>query len=426
MRLEQFLSIEESKYSVVFDNGFQLAIVPKPDFQTTCAVLSVGVGGYHHAVKQLDSNMVYEIPAGAAHFLEHKIFEYDETDFSQQFQRIGIDVNAYTTNLQTNYYITMQENVEEGITLLLDMVSKPRFGKQGIDKEKSIIEQELLMYQDDPQAFAFQCLMANMYPISSIGMDILGTVQSINQMTYADLIRTHNTFYRASNMVLTIVGKVDSTKIHEVVARHALCQENNPLQFQIKEPFYPKQMIEQQNVSMDVAHPIGVYGVRLPRNHSKGIEFLKSHLALETLIDLLFGPTSQNFQRWYQQEWVDDSFNVWSTLDSYAHHFIIEASSDCLPELIEEWQTILREWRTQVDLNKQHFDLVIRGRQGDFLQLLNSIESLAFEVSESVVSGYEFFDMQRMLQQLTLEDVINYAKRYLDRAVMSRVIVMPR
>lgn len=63
-------------------------------------------------------------------------------------------MNAFTTNYQTAYLFSTTSDVKENIELLLNFVQKPYFNKDGIERERGIIEQELLMYLDQPQKYS--------------------------------------------------------------------------------------------------------------------------------------------------------------------------------------------------------------------------------------------------------------------------------
>ena len=86
-------------------------------------------------------------PEGIAHFLEHKLFENEDgTDASNIFASLGADVNAFTTNYQTAYLFSTTADVKGKYRTFVKFCQKPYFNKDGIEKERGIIEQELLMY----------------------------------------------------------------------------------------------------------------------------------------------------------------------------------------------------------------------------------------------------------------------------------------
>ena len=91
------------------------------------------------------------LPAGVAHYLEHKMFEDQEGDAFAKFARTGANANAFTSFDRTCYYFTATSQVEESLDVLLEMVTHPYFTPETVAKEQGIIAQEIKMYEDKPR-----------------------------------------------------------------------------------------------------------------------------------------------------------------------------------------------------------------------------------------------------------------------------------
>ena len=161
------------------------------------------------------------VPDGVAHFLEHKLFEKDDTeDLFTAFANDNAQVNAFTSFDRTSYLFSATDNVERNILRLLEMVETPFFSKETVDKEKGIIAEEIKMYQEQPgYKIMFNTLRA-MYQKHPIKVDIAGSVESIYNITKDDLYLCYETFYHPSNMVLFVVGDVNPENIRDIVETH--------------------------------------------------------------------------------------------------------------------------------------------------------------------------------------------------------------
>ena len=175
--------IQEKYYVEVLENGLTVYLYPKKDFYKTYAIFSTKYGSQDIEFTPIDLENSINTPEGIAHFLEHKLFENEDgTDASTLFAKTGADVNAFTTANQTAYLFSATNSINDNIELLLDFVQEPCFKKASIDKERGIIEQELLMYLDQPQSVLYFGLLKSLYKKNNVRNEIGGSVESIKQI----------------------------------------------------------------------------------------------------------------------------------------------------------------------------------------------------------------------------------------------------
>src|SRR5690625_7094384 len=93
---------------------------------------------------------MFTVQYGVAQFLEHKLFEKEDRDVFADFGRQGASPNAYTSFTNTAYLFSATDNIEQNVETLLDFVQEPYFSEQSVEKEKGIIKQEIMMYDDQP------------------------------------------------------------------------------------------------------------------------------------------------------------------------------------------------------------------------------------------------------------------------------------
>jgi predicted Zn-dependent peptidase len=170
----------------------------------------------------------HRVPAGIAHYLEHKMFDLPGRDVSAEFAAMGASVNAFTSYDVTAYYFSCTEHFEENLKLLLEFVSTPYFTEESVEKERGIIDQEIGMNADNPDSQIFERLMPALFENHPVRVPILGTSESIRRITPEDLYLCHRAFYNPANMTLCVVGDVEPEEVARI-AESMLPQEPAPV-----------------------------------------------------------------------------------------------------------------------------------------------------------------------------------------------------
>ena len=188
--------------------GAQVFILPK-DRNVKVGAVAVGFGSadrtFYYEGKSID------VPAGTAHFLEHKMFDRPDGDISEKFAELGAEVNAFTDNEKTVYYFRTASNFMDCFRLLLNFVETVGFREA--DSEKSIIGSEIDMYADYPDRKAFFGALEKLYPSSPMACEIAGTRKSIENIDADILYMCHNAFYVPENMTVICAGDVVADEI---------------------------------------------------------------------------------------------------------------------------------------------------------------------------------------------------------------------
>lgn len=193
--------LDETLYRDILPNGLTVAVVPRRGFARSVAYFVTGYGSIHNRFRL--EGEPYQAPAGVAHYLEHKMFELPgDRDVTAEFAALGASVNAFTSYDMTAYYFTCTQAFDQCLRLLLEFVSTPYFTQESVDRERGIIDQEIGMNLDAPDSVIFDNLMEALYENHPIRVPILGTRESIREITPEILNRCHRAFYSPGNMLL--------------------------------------------------------------------------------------------------------------------------------------------------------------------------------------------------------------------------------
>ena len=217
MNRTHYERLGEDLISDVLPNGLKIYVVPRPGFSRKLAYFVTDFGSIHQEF-ELEGEK-YCVPAGIAHYLEHKMFDLPGRDVTAELAGLGANVNAFTSYDMTAYYFSCTENFEKCLELLLEFVSTPYFTEETVEKERGIIDQEIGMNMDAPESRIFEVLAEGMYRKHPIRMPILGTSESIRAITPELLHLCHRAFYVPSNMALCVVGDVDPEAVAALAQR---------------------------------------------------------------------------------------------------------------------------------------------------------------------------------------------------------------
>lgn len=157
--------------------------------------------------------------SGVAHFLEHLFYKgskkYPEpTSISSAIDAIGGDFNAATSKESTEFYIrAAKKHADLVFDVMTDMLQNPLFKKEEIKKEKGVVIEEINLYQDNPGVQVENDLEMVMWPNAALGRDIIGTKQSVSNLSHAQITGFKKKHYVPGNMILGFSGAFDEKKL---------------------------------------------------------------------------------------------------------------------------------------------------------------------------------------------------------------------
>ena len=204
----------------VLPSGLTVLVRPMPGYSGTHVIYATRFGSIDRDFR-LNGREVH-LPAGVAHFLEHKMFEDQDGDAFAKFAKTGANANAFTSFDRTCYLFTATQQLDESLDVLLGMVGHPYFTEQTIAKEQGIIGQEIKMYDDSADWRLITGLCECLYHSHPIRSDIAGSCESIAEITPGMLYDCCEAFYAPGNMVLAAAGNTTMEQVLAACARHGL------------------------------------------------------------------------------------------------------------------------------------------------------------------------------------------------------------
>ena len=414
-------AVKETVYQTRLSNGLTVSLLPKKQFNEVYGVVTVRFGSVDTSFT-LSEKGLQCYPAGIAHFLEHKLFERENAeDIMESFTRLGADSNAFTSFTKTSYLFSTIDHLSENLDLLEELVTVAHFTEESVEREREIIQQEREMYQDDPDSRLFFATLANLYPNTSLAADIVGSEKSINNIQLNDLKNNFTAFYKPVNMSLFLVGNFDVDTVEKYFSQKKL--RNLEEMVVRKEKLTLQAVKETDSLRMEVSSPKLAVGIRGTGEVAEA-DCYRYNVLLKLLFTMMFGWTSERFQKLYENGKLDASLSLEVEVNSRFHFVMLTMETKEPVSLSHQFRKAIRNFTKDSDLTEEHLDLVKSEMFGEFFSSMNSLEFIATQY-EPVDRGETIFDLPKILQEITLDDVLEAGHRLIDDGDLVDFTIFP-
>ena len=403
-------AVKEMVYRTRLANGLTVALLPKKEFKEVYGSVTVQFGSVDTLVTEVDGD-VKQYPEGIAHFLEHKLFEReDSSDLMSAFTSLGADSNAFTSFTKTNYLFSATDHLLENLDLLDELVTSAHFTEDSILREQDIIQQEREMYQDDPDSCLFFSTLANLYPGTPLATDIVGSKESISKINLTNLQENFTRFYKPVNMSLFLVGNFDVDQVQDYFERKEL--KDSDVQEVSKEKLLLQNVKSTDSMRMEVSSPKLAIGIRGKQDVAEA-DCYRHHILLKILFAMMFGWTSDRFQKLYESGKIDASLSLEVEVTSRFHFVMLTMDTKEPVALSHQFKKAIRNFTKDSDITEDHLDIIKREMFGEFFSSMNSLEFIAMQY-DAFGQGETIFDLPKILQEIALEDVLDAGHHLID------------
>ena len=413
-------AVKETLYQAKLENGLTVSLLPKNDFNEVYGVVTVYVGSVDTEFTARDRKKK-TYPKGIAHFLEHKLFERENSeDIMVAFTKLGADSNAFTSFTNTSYLFSTSDNVAECLDLLDELVTSFNITEESVEREKDIIQQEREMYQDDPDSCLFFKTLANLYPETPLASDIVGTEDSIEDISLEDLRDNFDEFYTPVNSQIFLVGNFDLELIQNYFSQKDVgpCIVQNP-----KEPIALHPVKKFESIRMDVASPKLAIGVRT--NSDMGHQdCYRYSVLLRALFTMMFGWTSKRFQSLYETGKLDSSLSLEVEINRRFNFLMLTMDTKEPVSISHQFRKAIQNFVTDADISEEHLDLIKSEIYGEFIHSMNSLEFIATQY-QSHSDETTLFDLPKIIQEMTLDDVLEVGHHFIDNSEIVEFTIFP-
>lgn len=393
----------EVVHQATLSSGLNVYILPKKHFAKKYAFFATQYGGLYNDY-MLEGEKIH-VPLGTAHFLEHQIFEDRQKSNFEKFEELGANLNAYTSATSTVYHFDTVENFEPCLKLLLDMVQSTDITDDSVAKEKEVIAQEILMYMDEPTWELYNNLYEGLFHIHPVKSEIAGTVESIGDLTKETILSCYHHFYTPGNMSLFLYGDIEIDKILSLVDDLlSPSYKQNPNKPELILPEEPYEIHKKRfDIKKDISK--GMIAVGFKGNPVLFKENKEDkQAALKLALDMMFGRSSRFFLDCYEKGLVTEHFDFDLQLSDGHAFVIIGNETDHIEEL---YQAILSEVRRCLEIGFDETDFIRIKRKilGRTVSSFNSLQSIAGNLTHSIMRGNDLFKQMEAYKAVTFEQI---------------------
>lgn len=220
-------------------NGLRIVSEHIPHFRSVAVGVFVNTGSRDERPEE----------NGITHFIEHLLFKGTEKrsakDIAREFDRIGGDLNAYTSKEYTCYYAkVLDHHAPLAVEVLADMFFNSVMDPIEIDKERLVVKEEISMTEDMADDDVHEQLWRVMYPDNAIGAPILGTAETLDRFSRQQILDYMERHYTPSNTVISVAGQIDGKLLSQIESLFGSFERKSPENAHIMPTFVPGQSIK--------------------------------------------------------------------------------------------------------------------------------------------------------------------------------------
>ena len=422
MKKVYYPELDETLYSGVLENGLTVLVVPKKGFTKKLAYFVTDYGSIHTDFSLEGKN--WNTPAGVAHYLEHKMFDLPgERDVSEEFAAMGAMTNAFTSYDMTAYYFSCTENFDDCLKLLLEFVSTPYFTEESVEKERGIIDQEIGMNLDAPDSVIFDNLMKGLFHKHPIRVPILGTSETIREITPEILYACHRAFYTPGNMLLCVIGDVDAEAVADM-SRQVLGMERKEVG--AKRQDWQEEMVcreAEKRTAMEVAMPMFDLAFK-SEPVGTGDDAIRTEMVADLAAEALFGESSELYLRLYEKGLIDSSFGGgFETIDGCA--MLLCSGDSEKPEAVRQAILEQTEKLCRDGIPEKSFLRMKRSALGRRIRGLDSFDGTCFRLCAYHFSDFDYFRFPEIYRSIQAEEICTFLSRVVKEERCSLSVIEP-
>ena len=364
---------------------------------------------------------------GISHYIEHMMFKGTESRSPRQIaadiDKIGGQINAFTSKENTCYYVkTLSSNIDQACDVLLDMMLNSKFDAVEMEKEKNVVYEEIKMVEDSPEDDVQDCMVETLFKGTPLDRLILGTPESLKQISRDDILGYLKNQYSLNNIVVAVAGNFDED---------AICE-----------------LFEGKLASLTSASPASVFtpSIYVPQFKNKVKDIEQTHICLGTravkygeddtfilsvLNNVIGGSMSSRlFQNIREEKGM--AYSVYSFTTSYEHDGLFSICAgvahdkieETLHAIVDELDILKKEGITEEELETSKEQM-----KGSYIFSLESTSSRMVSIGKNTLMlnrNRTSEDVIRLIDSVTMDDILRISNLITDITTYSGALISRR
>lgn len=321
---------------------------------------------------------------GISHFIEHMFFKGTKNRTALQIaeciEDVGGQINAFTGKEATCFYIkALDSYLELSLDVISDMLFNSKFLSEDIEKEKSVIVEEINMSEDSPEDVLSDLHSTAIWGEDPISLPILGTEDTVKSFTREQILKYISSYYIPENSVISIAGKFDTKNIEKLVEKYfgnwnstnkKVTKYSNPEI--LNKNLFKKKSIEQLHISL------GIPGIET------GNEDLYSLLLLSNVFG--GGASSMLFQKIREEKGL--CYSIYSYISAFMNTGVVNIYTSLNPKYAADALNMIKEQINKFVQSGISDDKLVKAKEqlkGSYILGLESTSSRMFNNGKSVL-----------------------------------------
>ncbi len=408
-------------------NGLRVVTTPVPTAQSVSANVFVGVGSRGEERHQ----------NGLSHYLEHMVFKGTKRwpstlAISEAIEGAGGILNAYTSKEFTCYWNQVPfDRLDLALEVLADMVTSPLLAPQEIDRERTVVQQEIRRAYDQPSAWASELLSRACYGDQPIGWPIAGSEETVAGLQREDFSEHMRRWYTPQNMVLSVAGNTTHQQVLSVARRlfEGLETRSTPAFEPARDGIASENvLVEKREISQcNLGLALRPTGARPGGALSRTDPDRYALMVLNSVLGR--GMSSRLFKEVRERRGL--AYAVGSSLSRYNDTGTLSITAGVSPEKLQEATRVILEELFKLTEELVPEEELARARDytvGTFRLSLETTMALAQRAGESLLTMGEIEpveDVVAKLEAVTAEDIRRVAPRVIRRDNLAAAVVGP-
>jgi len=374
----------EVLYYKKLNNGLELYVLPNINQKNFYITYSTKFGSINTEFKTNNSSSFTKVPNGIAHYLEHLMFNMESGSAFDYFSKLGSSVNAFTSYNVTCYEVFSSTYFKENLNFLLDYVGTPYFTKGNVNNERGIIEEEINMYQNNPNTELVYKAYNNIFINDKHSELISGKKEDIKKITVDNLFECYNTFYNPNNMFIIITGNVNPYEALAIIEENMANKEyNNPtiINKNFNEPSKVKKEYEEKNMNVEI-NKVNV-SFKIPKKNFKslGINDVELEIYISLLFNILFGSTSILQDKLITSKIVSNGINISKTYTK--DYIVVSLLTDT--EYTETYINMVRDTLKNIKISEQELERKLKVYKSNYILHFDDIELVNNNIQDNIL-----------------------------------------
>lgn len=406
------------EYNVhTLSNGIRLLHVPSASaISHACIIVNSG------------SRDEKESQAGLAHFIEHLIFKRTEKRNTNQIlnrlESVGADLNAYTTKEYTCIHASfLNPYLDRTLELFNDILFHSVFPEDEMEKEKSVILDEIASYLDQPEEAIYDDFEDLVFEGHALGRNILGTTESVSGITKKDIKQFIKDNYHTDRIVIAVLGNYALNKVVKIGTKH---YSDIPANLHTPSRIAPEKVpvvVKTLNKPIQQAHAVlGMQAYSLHHPYKTGLLLLNNLLGGTGMSSILNLQIREKHGIAYT---IESGYSPLSDCGIFTLYFGTDKE-----KVDRAWSLIFKEFRklkdhplTEVQLQKAKNKFIGQIALGEENRI-----GLIISMAKSLIDYDRIDDLQTVfnkIQQVSTTDIANIANEMLDESNLSALTFYP-